>query len=73
MCCSLSDSFHLASSSRPIHIVANGKIFSFLILWLTGISNNVYVYIYIYIYMHTAFFIHSSVAAHLGCLHVLLL
>ena len=46
--------------SSCIHIGANDIIF---FLWLSNIP--------LYIHMYYVFFIHSSVDAHLGCLHVL--
>ena len=47
--------------SRPIHVLANGRIFSFL--WLNTIPLCVCVY--------HIFFIYSSIDGYLGCLHVL--
>ena len=56
---SLSDISFSIIPFKSIHVVANGKI-SFFFLWLSSIS------LYVCI-----FFIHLSVAEHLGYIHIL--
>ena len=62
--------FTKPSTSKSIHVIANGRI-SFLFFLL--LSNTAYVCVYIYIQrnIYCIFFIHSSVDGHLDCFQIL--
>ena len=67
---SFSELFHSIILSRSIHIVANGKISSFVMESNIPVCVCVCVCVFICVYHHI-FFIHSSVDGHFICFYIL--